>query len=110
MATTTPPDSGSRAAALRALPTLAVIAVFAAFALPTLSNPVVFWREADGLMVARSFCAEHAPLWLPRIGERGDSDGVTGMELPILNWIAGRLSCAGASALLSLRGLSFLSG
>ena len=86
-----------------------VIAVFAALALPTIRNPNVIWREADGLMVARAFCAERAPLWLPRIGERGDSDGVTGMELPVLNWVAGELSCAGADPLVASRGLSFLS-
>lgn len=85
------------------------IAVFAALALPTVRNPNVIWREADGLMVARAFCAERAPLWLPRIGERGDSDGVTGMEFPVLNWVAGRLSCAGADPLVASRGLSFLS-
>jgi len=86
-----------------------VIAVLAALALPTLRNPNVIWREADGLMVARAFCAERPPLWLPRIGERGDSDGVTGMEFPVLNWAAGKLACAGMDPLVASRGLSFLS-
>lgn len=52
------------------------------------------WRQTDGLMVGRNFCVEDTPLWEPRIHARGEGSGITGMEFPILNYVAGSAACA----------------
>lgn len=58
-------------------------------------------------MVGRNFCRESAPLFEPKIDARRNTDGTTGMEFPVLNYIAGRAACVGfdhivAAPLLSL--------
>jgi len=47
------------------------------------------WRDADGLGVARAFLHESWNLLLPRAAERGSLPGIVGMELPLVNWLAG---------------------
>lgn len=53
------------------------------------------WRQTDGLMVGRNFCVDETPIWEPRIHARGAGSGITGMEFPILNCVAGRAACTG---------------
>ena len=79
---------------------------------PTLDLPPAgrdSWRETDGLIVARNFCREAAPLWRPRIDARGSGQGITGMEFPLLNWVGAKLSCAGLPLVPTGRALTFLS-
>ena len=66
------------------------------------------WREVDGLIVARNFCTERAPLWLPRVDQRGDLTGITGMEFPLLNFAAGKLGCVGVPQVPLQRSLTLL--
>lgn len=71
------------------------LVAFAIAQLSQLTVQMIGWREADVLSVARSFCTEQAPIWLPRLDARGAGSGITGMEMPILNYILGKLACAG---------------
>ena len=69
-----------------------------ALLVPTLAQQLVgceSWRESDVLIVGRSFCREHTPLWLPRVDARGEGTGITGMEFPLVNWVQGKVLCAG---------------
>ena len=80
--------------------------------LPTLDIPPLgrdAWRETDGLIVARNFCREGGPLWLPRVDARGNGPGITGMEFPLLNRVGGHLMCAGLPLLPSTRAITLLS-
>jgi hypothetical protein len=86
------------------------IAAWGVQALPTLRAPPSgghSWRETDGLIVARNYCLEHAPFAEPRVDNRGDGDGRTGMELPLLPWIAGRIGCVTGDYVTPWRSLSF---
>lgn len=60
---------------------------------PSLSSTSVDWRESDVLMVGRNLCRGECSLWLPRINAAGDGEGITGMELPILNRMGALFSC-----------------
>ena len=53
------------------------------------------WRETMVLSVGRNFCEEGGPLWRPRVDGRESTNGVTGMELPVLPYIQGIAACAG---------------
>ncbi|HXN40201.1 MAG TPA: glycosyltransferase family 39 protein, partial [Myxococcaceae bacterium] len=64
------------------------------------------WRESDVLMVGRNFCREDASLFFPRIDQRGDGPGITGMEFPLLNYLEGQLACAGADQVAAGRVIS----
>jgi hypothetical protein len=64
------------------------------------------WRESDVLMVGRNFCREDGSLFYPRIDQRGDGPGITGMEFPLLNYLEGKLACAGANQVAVGRGIS----
>jgi len=66
------------------------------------------WRETDGLVVARNYCLEQAPFHQPRVNNRGDSDGQTGLEFPVLNFIVGHLGCATGDFVTPWRILSLL--
>lgn len=59
-------------------------------------------------MVGRNLCREHTGLWLPRIDARGEGPGITGMEFPLLNGIAGGLSCVGVDQITAARVLTLL--
>lgn len=75
----------------------ATLLVYVGLHAPRLDAPALgrdSWREADGLMVAQNYCREGAPFLSPRVSQRGDTDGATGMELPLLNrWVA-LVACA----------------
>lgn len=80
-------------------------------AVPTLSDPPTgahAWRETDGLIVARNYCLERAPFLEPRVNNRGDTDGRTGLEFPLLNYLAGRIGCASGDVVTPWRVLSLL--
>ncbi len=91
---------------------LALLGLYALLAVPTLWDPPLgrdSWRETDVLMVGRNFCREEAPLWRPRVDQRPGGEGVTGMEFPLLNFVTGKLWCAGLDHVAVSRtvGLSF---
>ena len=97
--------------------------LFAAFFL--LQTPLLFsppnhshtWRQCDTAAIARNFLEENNNIFLPRIDQRGSTDGVTGMEFPLYSYtvyifyeIFGfdhRLGKA-ASLLFALLGLFFM--
>jgi Dolichyl-phosphate-mannose-protein mannosyltransferase len=80
---------------------------------PTINAPPTgahAWRETDGLIVARNYCLEAAPFWEPRVNNRGESDGRTGIEFPILNYLSGRLGCASGDFVTPWRVTALLFG
>ena len=66
------------------------------------------WRETDGLIIARNYCEEVAPFTEPRVNNRGNTDGRTGVEFPLLNFLSGRLGCASGDFVTPWRVLSLL--
>ena len=95
------------------LAVLALVSVVAwlARSLPTISEPpsgAHAWRETDGLIVARNYCLERAPFLEPRVNNRGQTDGRTGLEFPLLNYVAGRLGCDSGDVVTPWRVLSLL--
>ncbi len=44
------------------------------------------WRDATGIGVTRGFLTEGFDLFTPHVAERGGTSGVTGMELPLVNF------------------------
>ncbi len=60
------------------------------FHLPQINRPPYGfhqWRQAQTLAVARNFYEESMDVFAPRVDGRGNGDGVTGMEFPVLNYI-----------------------
>ncbi len=49
------------------------------------------WRESDTAAVNESFAKETTNIFLPRIHQREDKSGITGMEFPIYNFTAGMI-------------------
>lgn len=49
------------------------------------------WRESDTAAVAEAFYKETKNIFLPRIHQRQDKIGITGMEFPIYNYAVGLL-------------------
>ncbi|MGC4119904.1 MAG: glycosyltransferase family 39 protein [Myxococcales bacterium] len=84
-----------------------VLLGYAAYVGPFLPLPSVEWRESDVLMVGRNLCRGEASLWLPRIDARGDTSGITGMELPVLNQWGAAISCGGNGQVVATRVVTF---
>lgn len=96
----------------RPLTLLAVLAlgVWWAQSLTHLTSPPTgahAWRETDGLVVARNYCLEHAPFHEPRVNNRDGTDGRTGMELPVLPWLASFFGCASGDFVTPWRVITF---
>lgn len=92
---------------------LAVIAVVAWLgrSASTLRDPpsgAHAWRETDGLIIARNYCEENAPFAEPRVNNRGTTDGRTGVEFPLLNFLSGKLGCSSHDFVTPWRVLSLL--
>lgn len=107
------PASPCYARGVRLVTTLAVMSVvvwltqsFSALTAPPTGGHA--WRETDGLIVARNYCEEAAPFMQPRVSNRADSDGVTGLEFPVLNWISGGVGCRTGDYATPWRVLSLL--
>lgn len=49
------------------------------------------WRESDTAAVTLNYYQEDYDFFHPRINQRGAEDGITGMELPIYNFVAASL-------------------
>lgn len=45
------------------------------------------WRECSTAAVARNFYEESANILLPRVDERGNTNGITGMEFPLYQYL-----------------------
>lgn len=87
------------------------IAAWLTQSLPMLSAPPTgahAWRETDGLIVARNYCEEAAAFTEPRVNNRGQTDGRTGLEFPVLNYFAGKLGCASGDFVTPWRTVSLL--
>lgn len=100
------PQRGSLGTGAWLLLSLPLVA-FALAQVSQLTVQMIGWREADVLGVARNFCTEQAPIWLPRLDARGAGSGITGMEMPILNYLLGTLACAGVDPVLLGRAVTF---
>lgn len=88
-----------------------ILPLYALAHLSTIASPPIgrdAWRETDVLMVGRNFCVEHTPLWAPRIDQRGNGPGITGMEFPLLNAVEGGLACLGVDQVLAARVIALL--
>ncbi len=46
------------------------------------------WRQTQGLAVARNFHEEGMNIFKPRVDNRGNLSGITGMEFPLVNFLA----------------------
>jgi tetratricopeptide (TPR) repeat protein len=46
------------------------------------------WRQTQGLAVARNFQEEGMNILKPRVDNRGNLSGITGMEFPLVNFLA----------------------
>jgi 4-amino-4-deoxy-L-arabinose transferase-like glycosyltransferase len=53
------------------------------------------WRETDTVAVAHNFATESWDFFRPRVNQRGATDGVVGMELPVYGWTVGAASTLG---------------
>lgn len=49
------------------------------------------WRESDTAAVAEAFYKETKNIFQPRIHNRQDKSGITGMEFPLYNYVTGQL-------------------
>ncbi len=45
------------------------------------------WRQTQTLSVARNFFEESMNIFQPRVDNRGDGSGITGMEFPLVNYL-----------------------
>ncbi|CAN5450778.1 hypothetical protein BH11BAC2_BH11BAC2_00730 [soil metagenome] len=62
--------------------------------LPFVSLPpcsIHVWRQCNTLAVARNFHEEDANILKPRVDCRFESDGVTGMQFPLYEWLLSQL-------------------
>lgn len=55
--------------------------------LNTPPNSIHVWRQCNTLAVARNFSEENMNIFKPRVDRRGTSDGVTGMQFPIYEYL-----------------------
>lgn len=46
------------------------------------------WRESDTAAITLNYYQEDMNFLHPRVNQRGDSDGITGMEFPLYNYVA----------------------
>lgn len=50
------------------------------------------WAQADRASVALRFAETNAPIWEPRVHNlKEDSSGISGMEFPLVNYLAGKM-------------------
>lgn len=72
----------------------AVILLYLVIHLPFISLPpcsIHVWRQCNTLAVTRNFFKEDSNIFQPRVDRRGLSNGVTGMQFPLYEWILSKV-------------------
>ena len=70
-----------------------IIILFIIFHIPDINPHLDYsalmheWRQTDVLSVAKNFYTENMNILYPRIDQRGNLTGITGMEFPLFNYV-----------------------
>jgi Dolichyl-phosphate-mannose-protein mannosyltransferase len=68
------------------------------------------WRESDTAAITLNYYQEDMTFLHPRVNQRGDSEGITGMEFPLYNYVAALIYHITGPSHAAHRALTILAG